>query len=115
MHGREVWTHGTWFFVGVLGALYRVDGAFTAVRLSSLSDDNDALGDLDLESFEEIAQRIIFQLQKADGDLYSVAFASKGTTQISNIYKEAKGQVDQGVVDFAAMLGLLKDAGAPGL
>jgi hypothetical protein len=101
--------------------LYRIDGAFTAVRKASLDNDNDDddeslwAANLDLELFEDIAERIVFQVQKADGDLYSVQFASKGTTQISGIYKEAKGQIDQGVVDFAAMLGLLKDAGAPGL
>jgi hypothetical protein len=101
--------------------LYRIDGAFTAVRKASLDDEDDSdssssswAANLDLELFDEIAERIVFQVQKADGDLYSVQFASKGTTQISGIYKEAKGQVDQGVVDVTTMLGLLKDAGAPG-
>ena len=66
-------------------------------------------------AFEEVAERILFQLQKADGDFYSVQFASKGTKQITGIYKEAKEQVDQGVVDFGRMLALLKEAGAPGI
>jgi hypothetical protein len=97
--------------------LYRIDGAFTAIRKASLDDDSDSswAANLDLESFDEIAERIVFQVQKADGDLYSVQFAAKGTTQISGIYKEAKVQVDQGVVDSAALLLLLKDAGAPEL
>jgi hypothetical protein len=97
--------------------LYRIDGAFTAIRKASLDDDSDSswAANLDLESFDEIAERIVFQVQKADGDLYSVQFAAKGTTQISGIYKEAKGQVDQGVVDSASLLLLLKDAGAPEL
>eukprot|EP00566_Odontella_aurita_P016289 CAMPEP_0113566640 /NCGR_PEP_ID=MMETSP0015_2-20120614/22833_1 /TAXON_ID=2838 /ORGANISM="Odontella" /LENGTH=254 /DNA_ID=CAMNT_0000468947 /DNA_START=162 /DNA_END=926 /DNA_ORIENTATION=+ /assembly_acc=CAM_ASM_000160 len=96
--------------------LYRIDGAFNAVRKVALSDDDGAWAEnLDLLAFEELSERLQFELQKADGDLYSVQFASKGTTQISGIYKEAKAQIDQGLVDIEEMKVLLRDAGAPGL
>lgn len=99
--------------------LYRIDGAFNVVRKATIAgwdaEVNTWVGNLDLPEFEEIAERIQFQLQKADGDFYSVQFASKGTTQISGIFKEAKAQVDQGIGDFETIIQLLKDAGAPGL
>lgn len=97
--------------------LYRIDGAFSVVKKAYLESDSDSdwVSNLDLEAFEELAERILFQVQKADGDLYSVAFASKGTKQISGIYKEAKGQIDQGIVDLDKMIRLLSNAGAPGI
>jgi hypothetical protein len=97
--------------------LYRIDGAFNVIRKACLESESDSdwSSTLDQEAFEELAERILFQVQKADGDLYSVAFASKGTTQISGIYKEAKGQIDQGIVDLEKMIRLLSNAGAPGI
>lgn len=97
--------------------LYRIDGAFNVIRKAYIESESDSgwTTTLDLELFEELVERILFQVQKADGDLYSVAFASKGTTQISGIYKEAKGQIDQGIVDLEKMISLLTDAGAPGI
>ena len=97
--------------------MYRIDGAFNAIRKACLqgADDDEAWSNaLDLEVFEELAERIVFQLQKAHGDFYSVQFAAKRTKQITGIYKQAKAQVDQGVVDFDTMLALLADAKAPG-
>ena len=97
--------------------LYRIDGALKAIREAAIygsSDPNDDvwLANLDLPAFEELSDRIIFQLQKVDNDFYSVQFAAKGTTQISGIFKEAKSQVEQGVKDFEAIKALLKEAGA---
>ena len=101
--------------VAQMTPLYRIDGAFNVIRKAALEGGGDWGDGLDLLAFEEVAERILFQLQKADGDFYSVQFASKGTTQITGIYKEAKEQVDQGVVDFDRILLLLKEADAPGL
>uniref|UniRef100_A0A7S1VY35 Imelysin-like domain-containing protein n=1 Tax=Ditylum brightwellii TaxID=49249 RepID=A0A7S1VY35_9STRA len=96
--------------------LYRIDGAFTLIRNEALgaSDESWTVA-LDLLTFDELADRILFAIQKADGDFYSVLFASKGTKQISGIFSEAKGQIDQAILDFEKMIVLLKDAGAPGL
>uniref|UniRef100_A0A7S2MF25 Uncharacterized protein n=1 Tax=Helicotheca tamesis TaxID=374047 RepID=A0A7S2MF25_9STRA len=99
--------------------LYRIDGAFALIRTKALDDapaDDGGWADaLDLTTFDELADRVLFAIQKADGDCYSVLFAAKGTKQISGIFSEAKGQVDQGVMDLEKMVALLKDAGAPGL
>lgn len=95
--------------------LYRIDVAFSAVRKEAIEGNSQWGEELDLGTFDELADRITFAIQKADGDFYGVLFASKGTKQISGIFSEAKVQVDQGISDFDEMLGLLKDAGAPGL
>ena len=70
---------------------------------------------MDLFAFEELAEKLVYELSKADGDFYSVLFASKGTTMIRDIFVEAKSLVKQGIKDFDAMLDLLRDAGAPGV
>jgi len=101
--------------IAKLTPLYRIDVAFKAVRKCALNEDEKWASTLDLERFEELGERINFAVQKADGDFYGVMFAAKGTTQVKQIYKEAKGQVDQGIVDLDEILLLLKDAGAPGL
>eukprot|EP00527_Entomoneis_sp_CCMP2396_P002624 CAMPEP_0198139942 /NCGR_PEP_ID=MMETSP1443-20131203/3181_1 /TAXON_ID=186043 /ORGANISM="Entomoneis sp., Strain CCMP2396" /LENGTH=240 /DNA_ID=CAMNT_0043802221 /DNA_START=14 /DNA_END=736 /DNA_ORIENTATION=+ len=96
--------------------LYRIDGAFLSIRQAAINDDAPEVAwpsDLDLAQFEELAERVLFAVQKADGDFYSVLFAQKGTRQISGIFSEAKGQVNQGISDFEEVLRLLKDAGAP--
>ena len=96
--------------------LYRIDGAFNAVRKAALDGDPDSWpAGLDLDAFNEAAERILFALQKADGDFYSVVFASKGTSQLAQIYKEARAQVDNSVNDFECILKLLQEAGAPGV
>ncbi len=96
--------------------LYRVDGAFAAIRQAALNaDDSTWAARLDVEEFVELGERIFFDLQKADNDFYGVVFASKGTTQLSKIYDEAKSCVDRSIDNFDRMLVLLKDANAPGL
>jgi len=100
-----------------LTPLYRIDGAFSVVRKAAIAseDKNSWSFQLDIATFEEVAERVLFAVQKADGDFYGVSFAAKGTTQIKGIYKEAKGSIDKGIIDLDIMLGLLKDVGAPGL
>ena len=98
--------------------LYRIDGAFAAIRQAAIDDDNLSeeeawVASLDLIRFEELVEHVLFAIQKADGDFYSVLFASKGTKQTSGIFGEAKGQVNQGISDFEEILQLLKDAGSP--
>lgn len=97
--------------------LYRIDRAFTVVRRASIDAvDKDSWGfRLDIATFEEISERVLFELQKADGDFYSVNFAMKGSIQITGIYKEAKIQVDRGIIDLDNIVGLLRDVEAPGL
>eukprot|EP00568_Trieres_chinensis_P005055 CAMPEP_0183299190 /NCGR_PEP_ID=MMETSP0160_2-20130417/5991_1 /TAXON_ID=2839 ORGANISM="Odontella Sinensis, Strain Grunow 1884" /NCGR_SAMPLE_ID=MMETSP0160_2 /ASSEMBLY_ACC=CAM_ASM_000250 /LENGTH=184 /DNA_ID=CAMNT_0025461383 /DNA_START=55 /DNA_END=609 /DNA_ORIENTATION=- len=97
--------------------LYRIDVAFVTVRRSFLEDDNGAswVASLDLERFEELADRITYETQKADGNFYSVLFAAKGTRMINDIFVETKNLVRQGIIDLDEMLGLLKEAGAPEL
>jgi hypothetical protein len=54
--------------------LYRMDGAFHAIRQQAAAleeEDSSWLGALDLPRFEELVERILFALQKADGDFYS--------------------------------------------
>mmetsp|Transcript_10244 Transcript_10244/g.9906 ORF Transcript_10244/g.9906 Transcript_10244/m.9906 type:complete len:229 (-) Transcript_10244:261-947(-) len=100
-----------------LTPLYRIDGAFSVVRKAAIDseDKNSWSFQLDITTFEEVAERVLFAVQKADGDFYGVSFAAKGTTQIKGIYKEAKGSIDRGIIDLDIMIGLLKDVGAPGL
>lgn len=97
--------------------LYRIDGAFSVVRKAAIDaeDTNSWSFRLDLATFEEVAERVLFAVQKADGDFYGVNFAAKGTVQVLGIYKEAKVQVDRGTIDLDKMVELLRDAGAPGL
>ena len=93
--------------------LYRIDGAFSAIRQAAIEETIDWASNLDLVRFEELVERILFAIQKADGDFYSVLFAAKGTRMVSGIFGEAKAQVNQGIADFEELIGLLKDAGAP--
>lgn len=95
--------------------LYRIDVAFVTVRKAALEDGNDWTDNLDLDRFEELADRILYQVQKADGNFYGVLFAAKGTKMINDIYVETKKLIEQGIKDLDEMLSLLKDAGAPGL
>lgn len=101
--------------------LYRIDVAFVTVRKAVLegSDNNDketAWRDkLDLERFEELADRVIYGTQKADGNFYSVLFAMKGTTMIADIFLETKKLVQQDIDDLDNMVRLLQEAGAPGV
>jgi hypothetical protein len=96
--------------------LYRIDGAFNAVREAAIDAGAGAWpAALDLDVFDEAGERILFSLQKTDGDFYGVVFASKGSSMLTGIYKEAKGQVDRSADDFDLILRLLREAGAPGL
>eukprot|EP00980_Cylindrotheca_fusiformis_P029861 scaffold23975_cov132-Cylindrotheca_fusiformis.AAC.2 len=96
--------------------LYRIDVAFVTVRKTVLDDDEmEWTQKLDLDRFEELADRIIYATQKADGNFYSVLFAMKGTTMIEDIFKETKQLIHQSIVDLEEMIQLLKDAGAPGI
>jgi len=101
--------------------VYRIDVAFVTVRKAVLegSDEKDATSAwrdrLDLERFEELADRVIYGTQKADGNFYSVLFAMKGTTMISDIFVETKKLVQQNIDDLDNMVLLLQEAGAPGL
>lgn len=95
--------------------LYRIDVAFVTVRKAALEDDSGWTNNLDLDQFEELAERILYEVQKADGNFYSVLFAAKGTRMINDIFIETRKLVKQGISDLDEMLGLLKDAGAPGL
>ena len=70
---------------------------------------------MDVEKFEDLAEKIVSGLQKADGHFYGVLFVQKGTRRIEAIFTESKMLVKQGVVDLDELIGLLKDAGAPGV
>ena len=96
--------------------LYRIDVAFVTVRKAVLEDDAGRwTSSFDLDRFEELADRIIYETQKADGNFYSVLFAAKGTRMIDDIFTETKSLVKQGIVDLEEMILLLKAVGAPGL
>lgn len=97
--------------------LYRIDVAFVTVRKAALEGDEEewAAANLDLDRFEDLAERILYEIQKADGNFYSVLFAAKGTAMIRDIFVETRSLIKQGISDFDQMLGLLKEAGAPGL
>jgi len=98
--------------------LYRIDVAFVTVRKAVLSDDGGGeawTSKLDLDKFEELADRIIYETKKADGNFYSVLFAQKGTKMINDIFDETRNLVRQGILDLDEMATLLDNAGAPGL
>ncbi len=99
--------------------LYRIDVAFVTVRKyvleggSDNDDDRSWTDSLDLERFEELADRVVYNVSKSDGNFYSVLFAMKGGKMIEDIFVETRGLVEQGVGDLDEMIGLLKSAGAP--
>ena len=102
--------------------LYRIDVAFVTVRKYVLegsgsdsgSDNGDPWTDsFDLDRFEELADRVVYNVSKSDGNFYSVLFAMKGGKMIEDIFVETRGLVKQGVGDLEEMIGLLKSAGAP--
>lgn len=96
--------------------LYRIDVAFVTVRKAVLEDgeqNQQWTGNLDLELFEELADRIIYETQKADGNFYGVLFAQKGTKMINDIFMETLQLVKQGTKDLEDMVQLLKESGAP--
>lgn len=96
--------------------LYRIDVAFVTVRKAILEDNADEkwTAAMDLDRFEELADRIIYNTQKADGNFYSVLFAQKGTKMINDIFIETKTLVKQAIMDFDEMIKLLENASAPG-
>ena len=103
--------------------LYRIDVAFVTVRKyvlegsgsdSGSDSDSDPWTDsFDLDRFEELADRVVYNVSKSDGNFYSVLFAMKGGKMIEDIFVETRGLVKQGVGDLEEMIGLLKSAGAP--
>ena len=94
--------------------LYRIDGAFAAVRKYSLNAaDGDWGSALDIEAFVEKGEDIVFALKKTDDSFYGVVFAAKGSTMLENIYKEAKTAVDKSVSDFDEILALLRASKCP--
>lgn len=96
--------------------LYRIDGAFAAVRKFALNADQTSWGSmLDVESFVEKGEDIAFALKKTDDSFYGVVFASKGTVMLEKIYEEAKQSVDRSLVNFDELIEMLKAAKAPGL
>jgi len=96
--------------------LYRIDGAFAAVRKFALSADGDSWGGaLDVTEFVERGEEVVFALKKVDDSFYGVVFASKGTTQLERLYAEAKQSVDRTVADLDFMLQMLREVQAPGL
>ena len=96
--------------------LYRLDGAFAAVRKNALAADDDGSwgASLDLEEYAEITERIVASLKKTDDNFYSVVYASKGGSQLRKLYGEAKDEVDRTVVDLEGVLTLLQRARVPG-
>ena len=55
--------------------LYRIDGAFAALRKAALNAADGTWGSrLDLEAFVERGEDIVFALKKADDSFYSVVF-----------------------------------------
>ena len=99
-----------------LTPLYRIDGAFAAVRKCVLnSDDSSWASSIDIEEFVELGEEIVRSLKKVDDSFYGVVFASKGSVMLEKIYAEAKQSVDASVVNFETMLGLLRAAKAPGV
>lgn len=96
--------------------LYRIDGAFAALRKAALNSADGTWGSrLDIEEFVEKGEDIVFALKKADDSFYGVVFASKGSTQLAGLYREARDSVDRALIDFDSVLGYLKEAGAPGV
>ena len=95
--------------------LYRIDGAFNAVRKFALGDAAAWASSLEIEPFVECGDDIAFRIQKIDDSFYSVVYASKGSAQLEKIYGEARAEVDRALADFDAVLGLLREAGAPGV
>ena len=94
--------------------LYRIDGAFAAVRKYALgAPDGDWGATLDLEVFVDKGDDIVLALKKADDSFYGVVFASKGSTMLESIYKEAKAAVDKTVKDFDEILTLLRASECP--
>ena len=96
--------------------LYRVDGAFAAVRKAALdAEDGSWPAEIDVENLVELGEKIAFDLQKADNDFYGVVFASKGTAQLAKIYEEAGACVDRSIANFEEVLTILRKAKAPGV
>ena len=100
--------------VAKLTPLYRIDGAFAAVRKYALNaEDGVWASRLDVEAFVERGEDIVFALKKTDDSFYGVVFASKGSSMLEKIYAEAKTAVDKSLSDFDILLQQLKDAGCP--
>ena len=96
--------------------LYRIDGAFAAIRKFALdADDTSWAANLDVESFVEKGDDITFQLKRVDDSFYGVVFASKGSSMLEKIYKEAFDSLERAGRDFEEIAALLREAKAPGV
>jgi hypothetical protein len=96
--------------------LYRIDGAFAAVRKYALdADDSSWAVALDVETFVERGEDVVFALKKVDDSFYGAVFASKGSVQLEGIYADAKKSVDRALGELDTILSLLREAQAPGL
>ena len=85
--------------------LDRLSATTTATAAASSWEDT-----FDLERFEELADRIVYNVSKCDGNFYSVLFAMKGAKMIEDIFQETKILVTQIIDDMDEMLLLLQDA-----
>ena len=101
--------------------LYRIDVAFVRVRKTVLDRVSATTtttataaasweDTFDLDRFEELADRIVYNVSKCDGNFYSVLFAMKGGKMIEDIFQETKTLVTQSIGDMDEMLLLLQDA-----
>lgn len=94
--------------------LYKLEGAFAAIRKASLAADEDSkdalerqLAAMDVEEFVEATEIIAYNLQKADYQFYSCAFAPGGTRQVQELYDSSRVFVDRSVIEYAKVLSLL--------
>jgi hypothetical protein len=68
-----------------------------------------------VESFVEKGDDITFQLKRVDDSFYGVVFASKGSSMLEKIYKEAFDSLERAGRDFEEIAALLREAKAPGV
>ena len=62
--------------------LYRIDGAFAAVRKFALDASDDSwAAQLDIESFVESGERVVFALKKVDDSFYGAVTAAMKQTR----------------------------------
>ena len=87
--------------------LDRVSGTTTTTATAAASSWEDTF---DLDRFEVLADRIVYNVSKCDGNFYSVLFAMKGAKMIEEIFHETKTLVTQSIDDMDEMLLLLQDA-----
>ena len=77
------------------------------MRSAALADDEGWGAKLDVEKFNDRGEAITFALKKADDSFYGVVFASKGSSMLEKIYKEANDAVKSSLEDFETVKKLL--------